>query len=538
MKAVEEVVEIPLSKLSRHPDNPRKARSYGKSSIAPLAEAIGQNGVSPLIVRPLDDGFQILAGHRREAALESDGAKTAPCVVRDMDDFRALMMVGSDNAQHEAPDPFLEARLVEKAFLVSKDATETSIAAGLGWSRQKVARRRQLLNLAPSILQEYQNGESAISRWPVTWLECVVQLDAAAQESWWKQPRTDAFMFTTLEDVETSVQGWLRELGKAPWSLTDAALLPKAGACVDCKSNSANTPGLFAVVKGEDPKAGRCRLLECWEAKLAKSTAQKVAAALKEDPDLVFLRGAQFVADGQDVVKGKPPKGVEALDQYAWTPSAKGVKGARQGIVGIGAGAGKKVWYKPTGSPDANGNGPMRAPSLKDRLERAEAAHKVARAAELAATAIRELQDAKAVPEDRDVLALAHVVGIDSAGWKGAAADHAEALKAVDEGNWPALVWPGVRDGAVNMLNQRWGAEPDEVRAIARICLCAVMDGTEAVQVEERSDESVPVPQDLLALRDEAAAKPAKKGGKKNAPKTDSGEEPAAVVDGTEGGEG
>ena len=76
-----------------------------------LADSIKSSGVLvPALVRPMEDGYQMVAGHRRKAASELAGEATLPCIVRDMTDDEAIIVMVDSNLQREKILPS------EKAF--------------------------------------------------------------------------------------------------------------------------------------------------------------------------------------------------------------------------------------------------------------------------------------------------------------------------------------------------------------------------------------------------------------------------------------
>lgn len=105
-----DIRELEISSLIPYPDQP--FRPYTDEKLLELAEDIKQNGVlSPVIVRPLEDGFQILAGHNRVNASKLAGLQTVPCIIKDFDDAMAkLVLVNSNLLQRQELLPS------EKAF--------------------------------------------------------------------------------------------------------------------------------------------------------------------------------------------------------------------------------------------------------------------------------------------------------------------------------------------------------------------------------------------------------------------------------------
>ena len=97
----EEVIQIPLSELHPFPDHPFKVRD--DEAMQETAESIRQYGVLvPAIVRPREDGgYEIIAGHRRKHGSELAGLQNLPCIVREMDDDTATILMVDSNIQRE-----------------------------------------------------------------------------------------------------------------------------------------------------------------------------------------------------------------------------------------------------------------------------------------------------------------------------------------------------------------------------------------------------------------------------------------------------
>ena len=71
-----------------------------------LAKSIAQVGVlEPLLVRPVADKFEVIAGGRRYRAANQAGVKTVPCVVKEMDDISALKASFHENEERKSASP-------------------------------------------------------------------------------------------------------------------------------------------------------------------------------------------------------------------------------------------------------------------------------------------------------------------------------------------------------------------------------------------------------------------------------------------------
>ena len=97
----EVIVQVPLSKLHDFPNHPFKVRD--DEAMQETAESIRQYGVLvPAIVRPREDGgYEIIAGHRRRHGSELAGLSAMPCIVREMDDDTATVLMVDSNIQRE-----------------------------------------------------------------------------------------------------------------------------------------------------------------------------------------------------------------------------------------------------------------------------------------------------------------------------------------------------------------------------------------------------------------------------------------------------
>ncbi|MBR5718414.1 MAG: ParB/RepB/Spo0J family partition protein [Clostridia bacterium] len=106
----EAVVDIPLSEISDFPDHPFKVRM--DEAMMEMAESVKQYGVLvPGMVRAKPEGgYEMVAGHRRKMASEIAQMETMPCLVRELTDDEAIIIMVDSNLQRETLLPS------EKAF--------------------------------------------------------------------------------------------------------------------------------------------------------------------------------------------------------------------------------------------------------------------------------------------------------------------------------------------------------------------------------------------------------------------------------------
>ena len=174
----ESVKDIPLSQIKDFPNHPFKVRSDG--SMFELAESIRLYGVLvPALVRPLDDGtYEMVSGHRRCYASKLAGRESLSCIVRELSDDEATIIMVDSNLQRETVLPS------EKAFAykmkleamkrqgqrtdltLSPPAMKLDTASLLGKqsgeSRDQVFRFIRLANLIPDILDMVDASKIAL----------------------------------------------------------------------------------------------------------------------------------------------------------------------------------------------------------------------------------------------------------------------------------------------------------------------------------------------------------------------------------------
>ena len=135
----ETVMDIPLAEISDFPNHPFKVRM--DESMTEMAESVKQYGVLvPTLVRPKPEGcYEMVAGHRRKMASEMVGAETVPCIVRELTDDEATIIMVDSNLQREQILPS------EKAFAYQMKLDAMRRQAGRPRKENSVPPGHQLL---------------------------------------------------------------------------------------------------------------------------------------------------------------------------------------------------------------------------------------------------------------------------------------------------------------------------------------------------------------------------------------------------------
>jgi ParB family chromosome partitioning protein len=126
-------------------------RGDGEDGVVELVQSVREHGVlQPVVVRPVNGGYELVAGERRWRAAELAGLTTVPAVVREMSDHEAAVLGLVENLQRKGLGFFEEAeafrRLLDE-FRISQE----ELARELGVSQPTVANKLRLLRLEPEV---------------------------------------------------------------------------------------------------------------------------------------------------------------------------------------------------------------------------------------------------------------------------------------------------------------------------------------------------------------------------------------------------
>lgn len=140
-----EIIYIPLNKISPNPFQPRKI--FDEDKLNELADSIRTHGVfTPIIVKKSSSGYNIVAGERRYRASQIAGLETIPSVIVDFDDKLIMEIALVENIQREGLNPLEEAKAL-KLIMKKNNHTQEELSKKLGKSRSHVANTLRLLSL-------------------------------------------------------------------------------------------------------------------------------------------------------------------------------------------------------------------------------------------------------------------------------------------------------------------------------------------------------------------------------------------------------
>ncbi len=175
----EKVFSIPLDEIHDFPDHP--FRVIQDDAMNEMAESVRQFGVLvPAMVRPrAEGGYELISGHRRKMASTLAGKDTLPCIVRDLSDDEAIIVMVDANLQREQLLPSEKAKAYKMKLealkrqgarrdltspqLAAKFRADDEVARDAGISGDTVRRFIRLNNLVPEIMSMVDNGQIAMT---------------------------------------------------------------------------------------------------------------------------------------------------------------------------------------------------------------------------------------------------------------------------------------------------------------------------------------------------------------------------------------
>ncbi|MDR5693768.1 MAG: ParB/RepB/Spo0J family partition protein [Armatimonadota bacterium] len=153
----EAVQEIPIELISPGPFQPR-SETPGED-FQQLVASVKEHGIlQPILVRPREEGYEIVAGERRWRAAAAAGLPTIPAVVRPLGDREAMEVALVENLQRLDLSPLERARAYDR-LIKEFQMTQEEIARRIGLSRSAVANTLRLLQLPKEIQSSLEAGE-------------------------------------------------------------------------------------------------------------------------------------------------------------------------------------------------------------------------------------------------------------------------------------------------------------------------------------------------------------------------------------------
>ncbi|MHC4712926.1 MAG: ParB/RepB/Spo0J family partition protein [Planctomycetota bacterium] len=158
--AAEEVLHVPVDAIEPSRFQPR--RDISGEAFDNLKASIAQDGIlQPVVVRPAESGFELIAGERRWRAARDIGLEVIPVIIRQADDERALELALVENIQREDLN-HIDRALAYRQLMNAFGLTQEEAAGRVGQDRSTVANTLRLLELPDEVQEMVRGGQLAM----------------------------------------------------------------------------------------------------------------------------------------------------------------------------------------------------------------------------------------------------------------------------------------------------------------------------------------------------------------------------------------
>jgi len=191
--------EIHVDLIERNPFQPRQ--EFAADGLQELAESIRKQGVlQPLIVRPHDDRYQLIAGERRLLAAKQAGRETVPCRVVEADD-RTVCEIAIDENLKRRDLSVLEKAQAFQDYLNRFECSVEELAGRLSLDRSTVTNMIRLLGLCEAAKLALSAGDISAGH-----ARAILSLDEPQQQELCQQIKSQGLSVRATEKAVKSLQ--------------------------------------------------------------------------------------------------------------------------------------------------------------------------------------------------------------------------------------------------------------------------------------------------------------------------------------------
>ncbi|MBI4768182.1 MAG: ParB/RepB/Spo0J family partition protein [Deltaproteobacteria bacterium] len=166
---------IGIEEVRPNPFQPRK--KVKEAAIEELAESIREKGIiQPLLVRKVDDGYELIAGERRWRAAQKAGLTEIPVLVREAEPNSQLELALIENIQRQNLNAMEEAEAYQR-LIHDFNISQEEVARRVGKERSSVANFLRLLKLSPWIQEKIAEGALSFGH-----AKCLLSLESALDQ--------------------------------------------------------------------------------------------------------------------------------------------------------------------------------------------------------------------------------------------------------------------------------------------------------------------------------------------------------------------
>lgn len=151
------LLDVPIGSIRPNPLQPRE--HFDEETMSSLAASIKELGVlQPVLVRPVGDEYELVAGERRWRAARRAGLQTIPVIVEDVDELQSLEHALVENLHRQDLNAIEEASAYQQ-LIEEFEYTHEEVAVRVGKSRAAVSNMLRLLQLPSSVQRLVAEGQ-------------------------------------------------------------------------------------------------------------------------------------------------------------------------------------------------------------------------------------------------------------------------------------------------------------------------------------------------------------------------------------------
>ena len=152
--------DLPISQIVANRYQPRA--HFDEETLTSLSDSIRTLGVlQPILVRSIDEGYELIAGERRWRAAKRAGLNTIPAIVRESEDVASLEQALVENLHRQDLNPLEEAAAYQQ-LMEDFSLTQERVAQRVGKSRSTIANLLRLFQLPPTVQKLIGEGRLSL----------------------------------------------------------------------------------------------------------------------------------------------------------------------------------------------------------------------------------------------------------------------------------------------------------------------------------------------------------------------------------------
>ncbi len=220
----EAVIYVKVGDIRENSLQPRM--NYDEAKLSELIASIKEKGVlQPILVRPKQEGYELIAGERRLRAARALNFEEVPVVIKAVDDQEALILALIENIQREELNPLEEAQAFQR-LINEFHFTQDYVAQSIGKDRSTVGNLIRLLKLPEEIKKSIFEGNLSVGH-----ARALVSLDnLQEQKKFFKRTIAQQLSVRELENL-------IKYGVKQEWRTRRTKTSPKASHLIELEDN-------------------------------------------------------------------------------------------------------------------------------------------------------------------------------------------------------------------------------------------------------------------------------------------------------------